>query len=157
MVGRLFDEIHRREPLVLDGGSVPDLATEQPHSYHRSWSDSPHDGGYSVRYFTDRHPVRSGRNWACALDLTFRDPVLMMRYTARLHHFVLSRPRCAYTHGLAEFAGTLDGRTVFAWDTRAGARTYGWDDSHLWHIHLSLVRRYVNTRRVLNLAWVFSP
>lgn len=48
-VRKLWTEIHRREPKAIFGGSVPDLATEQAHSYHRSWQDSPHDGGYSVR------------------------------------------------------------------------------------------------------------
>ena len=156
-VRQLWNLIRRYEPQAEFGGSVPDLATEQTYSYHRSWLDSPHDGGYSVHYWTDKHPVRSARGHAAALDVTLHDPKLMIKYTGRLHHFALAHPNTAYTFGLAEFAGTVDGQTVFAWDTRAKARTYGWDDSHLWHIHLSLTRRYVATRRILALAAIFKP
>lgn len=156
-VRALWELIHRYEPGAQFGGSVPDLATEQIHSYHRSWKDSPRDGGYSMFYWGDAHPVVSAREFAAALDVTFSDPELMKRYTSRLHRFAISHPKAYYSHGLREFAGTVDGKTVFAWDLTTHQRTYGWDRSHLWHIHLSFNRRYVNTRRILQLAGIFRP
>lgn len=131
------------------GGSVPNLATELPHSYHRSWQDSPHDRGYSVAHSGDRAPAisRAARQYACAVDLTFHDPSDMRKATARLHHWATtSRANWSglvHSPILREFAGTLDGRTVFAMDTsgyRSPMQTFGWDDSHLWHVHLSINR-----------------
>lgn len=157
MIRALWDEIHKREPKAEFGGSVPDLSTELGHSYHRSFDDSPHDDGYSVHYYGDRsaRELAGVEQYASALDVTLSTD-LMIRYTGRLHHFAVSRPRVFYTAGLREFAGTLDGRVVFAWDATVNHRTYGWDDSHLWHIHISINRRFVNSRRILAIASVFG-
>ncbi len=55
-------------------------------------------------------------------------------------------PRLNYTR---EFYGTLDGENVTGWDTYYGsARTS--DRSHLWHIHISFLRKYVNDSVAMN-------
>jgi hypothetical protein len=158
MIRQLWQAIHRFEPRAEFGGSVPDLATELRHSYHRSWQDSPHDDGYSVHYFGDRaRIVLAGKTgYAAALDVTLPDPALMRKYTARLHHLAETAGPLNLSHGLREFAGTLDSEEVFAMDTTRVVRTFGWDESHLWHIHLSINRRFVTSRRILKIAAVFD-
>lgn len=158
MVARLYEAIHLREPKAQNGGSVPNEATELFHSYHRSWQDSAHDNGYSVHYPGDRRRLwqPSGGVYASALDVTLPTD-LMIKYTGRLHHYSVAHPRAFYTAGLREFAGTVNGTEVFAWDCTSHQRTYGWDDSHLWHIHLSINRRFVNSARILALAELFGP
>lgn len=156
IVQQLYDTIHKQlGARVVFGGSVGQT-DELAHSYHRSWEDSPHDGGYSVHYFGDRHMLSGKTQYSAALDLTFHAPEDMQRYTARLRHLAESQGPLNWSHGLREFAGTLDSKVVFAMDTTKNIRTYGWDSSHLWHIHLSFNRRLVTSRRLLKLAVVFD-
>lgn len=138
---------------VVFGGSVPDLATELPHSYHRSWTDSPHDQGYSVFFPGDRSLfVRThNKDYACALDVTFHDPADIRKATARLHQWATTSGAnwvgASRSPLLREAAGTIDGVNTYGMDFtrfRAPARTYGWDDTHLWHIHLSINRCHVH-------------
>lgn len=156
MVRRLWDAIHTELPQTEFGGSVPNLETEQPYSYHRSWEDSKHDDGYSVHYYGDKHELHGLTEYACALDVTLRDHSDMIKYTARLHHLAVSRGPLKWAYGLREFAGTVDGVNTFGWDTTRNARTYGWDATHLFHIHLSFNRRFVNDDRILRLASIFK-
>lgn len=155
MVRRLVTAALAANPHLRFLGSVPaDLDTELSHSYHRSWEDSPHDDGYSVHYWGDAHPRRDERNLASAVDWGFgaRED-LMIRYTARLHHWATMPGNPLRAMGVREFAGTLDGREVFAMDlTGRPRRTYGWDSGHLSHIHMSLGRRSVNNRRIMRLV-----
>jgi len=160
MVGRLAQRIMAVNPHAVFLGSVPkDIDTELTYSYHRSWDDSPHDGGYSVHYWGDAHPHRVDRAFAAAIDIGFgiRED-LMIAYTARLHHWMAMRGNPLRAMGVREFAGTLDGREVFAADlTGTPHRTYGWDRSHLTHIHVSIGRRSVNHPRILGLVRLFTP
>ena len=154
-VRALWERIHALDALAVFSGSMPG-PDEQRYSYHWSWDDSPHDGGYSVHYWGDAHPVRSARGFAAALDVGYwNHPGRLQVITARFHHFAVSHPKAYYTHGLREFAGTVDGRSTFGWDLTSRSRTYGWDSSHLGHLHLSFNRRYVNTQRILDLAALF--
>lgn len=139
------------------GGSVPNLATELEHSYHRSWDDSPHDGGYSVHFWGDRRFLPGQgvcKGYAAALDVTLHKPEDMVKYTARLHKLAVQGSPLMW--GVREFAGTLDNHNVFAWDCTVHERTYGWDTSHLYHIHLSFDRHLVSNRRLLRVADVFK-
>lgn len=156
MVAKLFQAIQKAEPKAEFGGSVPDLATELTHSYHRSYQDSPHDGGYSVHYLGDHVFLAGKTQYAAALDVTLPTPDLMEKYTARLHRLAVTHGALNWSHGLREFAGTLDGSVVFAMDTTRNERTYGWDKSHLWHIHLSFNRRLILSPRLLKLAAIFE-
>jgi hypothetical protein len=154
----LFERIHVFEPHAQFGGSVPNLATELRHSYHRSFDDSPHDKGYSVSYYGDRSPIVlvNKKHYASALDITFSETTDMQKYTARFHHLAMRNGPLNLSHGLREFAGTLDGKNVFAMDTTRNVETFGWDHSHLWHIHLSFNRRFVLSKRILELAKLFD-
>lgn len=158
-VSRLFDAIQLAIPngnkRLEFGGSVGQT-DELPHSYHRSWLDSPHDDGYSVHYYGDKHRLRGLQGYSCALDLTFPNPADMVKYTARLHHLAITHNgKLFWRYGLREFAGTLDNRTVYGYDSTRGVRTYGWDDSHLYHIHVSFNRRLITSHNLLRLVEAF--
>lgn len=150
---QIFDTVEGRigSKRVVYGGSVPNLSTELPHSYHRSWQDSPHDDGYSVHFSGDKSfNVRHKLNqYSCAVDITFHNTEDIQKATARLHHWATTtRLNWGFGHSpyLREFAGTLDGQTVYAMDLssyRKPFRTFGWDNSHLWHIHLSINRCHI--------------
>jgi len=128
---------------VMLGGSVPPelgngALNELPHSYHRSWADSPHDDGYSVHFAGDKSPsVRTTKKrYACALDVTFHRPEDIQKATARLHHWATTTKNnwnigvLSHSPILREFAGTLDSKNVFAMDLstyRKPFQTYGWD------------------------------
>jgi len=128
MVEQLFnaivDAIPNGKDRVVFGGSVGQT-DELPHSYHRSWLDSPHDDGYSVHYFGDKHELEDKTNYSCGLDLTFHTPADMQKYTARLHHLAVQHGPLFWSHGLREFAGTLDSMATFGWDSTRNVRTYG--------------------------------
>jgi len=156
---RLFDAIQLAIPngnkRLEFGGSVGQT-DEQPHSYHRSWDDIVHDNGYSVHYYGDKHRLRGLTRYSCALDLTFPNADDMVKYTARLHHLAITHGGKLYwKYGVREFAGTLDNRTTFGYDTTRGVRTFGWDDTHLFHIHVSFNRRLITSRNILRLADAF--
>lgn len=156
MIENLWARIHAAVPAAEFGGSLPGPGSGV-HSYHQCWADVPKDGGYTVHYYGDRLRLlqpNAGR-YASALDVTL-PPELMARYTARLHRLAVSHRAAFAGYGLREFAGTLDGKEVFAWDLTSGQRTYGWDDSHLWHIHLSINRRFANSKRIMRIADVFT-
>jgi hypothetical protein len=137
---------------------VPNLATELKHSYHRSWLDSPHDNGYSVSYWGDKHIPRNAQQYACAIDITLPTQDLMIEYTSRFHRWAVGHKKSPVAKTIREFAGTLDGKTVYAMDTtsRNPYRTYGWDQSHLWHIHVSINRRLILSKDVLTIANLFK-
>lgn len=44
------------------------------------------------------------------------------------------------TDVVSQFAGTLDGGAVYAWDVGSHRRQTGWDNTHLWHVHISFWR-----------------
>ncbi|HEX2905038.1 MAG TPA: hypothetical protein VHO01_16410, partial [Jatrophihabitans sp.] len=100
-------------------------------------------GDYSRTYAPDL----GGDGWAAAaLDISL-SPELMRVVTGRLMTAMKNGdPR---TKALREFFGTLDGNYVTGWDRHnpdvAWDDSYtASDDSHLWHIHLSFYRMYVN-------------
>ena len=62
---------------------------------------------------------------------------------------------------LREFCGTTNGTNPHPYDLSTGFddpnNTEGWDDSHLWHIHLSIYRMHANDESVLlPIADVFA-
>ena len=52
---------------------------------------------------------------------------------------------------LREFGGTTDGVRTHGFDLSTGRESFGeWDDSHLWHVHLSVYRAYANDAATLS-------
>lgn len=98
-------------------------------------------GNYSVQLPLD---LQGPSDKAAAIDYTMSD-VEMRRRTGYLRDAVNeSDPRLA---AVREFYGTLNSSTVFG--RSKNSRTGAWyatssDSSHLWHIHISFFRAYVD-------------
>lgn len=145
---RLAEEIRSTIPTATPSAIVDDGSHTS--GYHRCRHVLPgHD--YSVRIAADQE----GDGWAvAALDVTF-DPAWMVTVTRRLMDAALdtedTRLDC-----LREFFGTLDGNTVTGWDCHYDKQSVG-DSSHLRHVHLSVLRKYVDSRtRLANVLSVIA-
>lgn len=91
--------------------------------------------------------------FASGLDITLPDDKMRL-YTSRLDKAARGRdPRLYSSRGpvLREFIGTLDSRTVYCYVLVGGkplgvgadaGPDSGRDESHLWHIHLSIIRQF---------------
>lgn len=158
---QLWQLISNAEPRAKLGGIVGDAVHQaEYHSYHESWDDQTHDGGYSVHYRRDTHIAPEDQGYASAIDITL-PPELMIKYTKRLKRWAKLRrlhlARINLYNCMMEFAGTLNGSVVFSMDTHAAPyRTTGFDSSHLWHIHISIARCYANDPRILSIAQIFT-
>jgi len=107
-------------------------------------------------YSTGRHvpadKLGSGAK-ASAIDLTLSDAA-MRKYTGRLDAAARARDVRLYTPRgpvLREFIGTKDNRTVYCYVLVGGlplgvgadaGPDPGRDETHLWHIHLSIIRQF---------------
>jgi hypothetical protein len=97
---------------------------------------------------------------ACAIDLTM-SAAAMKLYTKRLDTAARARDPRLYINGqpiLREFIGTLNGTSVYCW-VFVGGRALGVgadagpdpgrDKSHLWHVHLSVIRKFIDNKAAL--------
>ncbi|MET0698595.1 MAG: hypothetical protein ABWY93_02925 [Mycobacterium sp.] len=97
---------------------------------------------------------------ASAIDLTM-SAAAMKLYTKRLADAARARDPRLYFKGepiLREFIGTLNGSTVYCW-VFTGGRALGVgadsgpdpgrDKSHLWHLHLSVIRKFTDNKPAL--------
>lgn len=132
----LFDKIKDRIPEAQLSGILGDQA--HTYGYHRARAVLP-QGDYSVYLTADRE----GDQWAAsALDINL-PPDLMKTVTSRLLR--AAKAKSLFLGTVREFCGTTDGVTTHSYDLATGHEGFGeWDDSHLWHIHLSFYRRYAN-------------
>jgi hypothetical protein len=144
-VWRLWTDFDALEPTVLLGGVY--AAKSGYHNYRGALDDDDYSVGHLL---ADR---RGSAIKASAIDLTM-SAAAMVRYTRRLDVAARARdPRLYTARGpvLREFIGTKDNRTVYCYvlvggrplgvGADAGADP-GRDDSHLWHIHLSIIRQF---------------
>lgn len=130
------------------GGVLSGIIGDRRHDsgYHRGRSFVPRTD-YSVQLPEDK--LGDG-NDASAIDLSF-SPAKMKLYTGRLKAAAeRNDPRMKYVR---EFYGTLDGVTVFG-RTHKGSSDSTWewatsDKSHLWHIHISILRKYADNKAVM--------
>lgn len=133
----LADEIIEAIPSAQFSGIVGDA--DHVYGYHRCRNKLPPDD-YSVQ----TKPDREGDGWAAsALDMKF-NAEWMKTITRRLLDSAKDQndPRLNY---MREFFGTLDGNNVTGWDTYYGKPVTS-DDSHLWHIHMSILRKYCTSK-----------
>lgn len=138
----LWEQLHALEPSTELGGFYAFKS-----GYHSTRADNQNNwpDDYSIQDDTDK---RGPSDKGAAIDWTFPDaqagnPQRIIKYTSRL----LSSAKDANDPRLdnwREFYGTVDGRNVLGWDTRYGNQTSS-DDSHLWHIHGSESREYVES------------
>lgn len=138
---RLWTEFDALERTVLLGGIYA-----AKRGYHNSRLNNERNwpGDYSIRLRLDR---LGPADKASALDLTM-STAAMKRYTTRLDRAAKARDRRLFRDGqpvLREFIGTKDGRRVYCYDLAARQEDWTRDASHLWHIHLSLHRKFVDS------------
>ncbi len=122
-----------------------------PKSGYHNYPDALSSGDYSLaQVAADR---RGSRSKASAIDLTM-SAADMKLVTGRLDKAARARDPRLYVRGgptLREFIGTLNGTTVYCWVFTGGVPLgvsadsgvdWGRDSSHLWHVHLSIIRQY---------------
>lgn len=98
-------------------------------------------GNYSIKVPLD---LQGPADKAAAIDYTMSDAEIRQRTAYLLAASERRDPRLA---AVREWYGTIDGRTVVGRikDSRTGPwRTSTADNSHLWHIHISIFRAYVD-------------
>jgi hypothetical protein len=94
---------------------------------------------YSLQTARDRAGAAAYPHDASAWDLSF-GPGDMKTVTNRL--LTAAKKSDPRMKAVREFCGTLDGRNTYPWDLH-GNQSEGinsWDDSHLWHVHISFYR-----------------
>lgn len=150
---RLWCEIVRRIGSARLGGIYANKA-----GYHNYRAALPAND-YSVEdVAADR---RGPSNCASAEDISLSDED-MRTVTGRLDHAARARDIRLYTARgpvLREFIGTKDSSTVYCY-VLVGGRALGVgadagpdpgrDSSHLWHVHLSIIREFCNDRVALD-------
>ena len=132
-------EFQKLEPTCLLGG----IYASKP-GYH-NFRDALPRSDYSVQLALDK---QGPGDMAAAIDLTFPDAQsgryeTIIKYADRLlkSGLDLNDPRGNY---LREFYGQADADTqVEGWDFQYLVRVTS-DSSHLWHLHLSFMRAYLN-------------
>jgi murein L,D-transpeptidase YcbB/YkuD len=120
-------------------GIVPDRTHLSKGGYHCSRQDQPRASNYSVV----RPDDKGGRSDAAsAIDMTM-NPADMRKCTARLvaAYSNLKDPRRKYINA---FNGTTNNRTATRWDVYARKQKSATKD-HLWHVHLSIRRKYTSS------------
>ena len=135
---KFADDWENALPSAVLSGIVGDPDHMAEGGYHVSREDQPSSGDYSIQLAEDRE---GPSNAASAVDMN-HSAAEMALVTRRLLNSAQDQndPRLNYCR---EFYGTLDGKNVTGWDTYYGSSRTS-DRSHLWHIHLSFLRKYVN-------------
>lgn len=138
------------------GAKVSGIIGDARHKtgYHRSrnWIMTYGRKGadYSIQLPEDR--LGDG-NAVSALDLSFPSSKMKV-ITAHLRRAALDQ-RDWRKRYLREFIGTLDGSRVYRRDVYKRRDDWGnRDRSHLWHIHLSFLRKYANDFEAMK--WVLA-
>lgn len=126
----LFDRLKVGYPDAVNGGIVG-----SDYGYHICRNAAAGDD-YSVQRADDQlgDPGASS-----GLDVTMHAPADMARMTQRLIDLTMAGdPR---VQALREFFGTVDGANVTGLDVR-DKRWISSDPSHLWHVHISIYRKF---------------
>lgn len=146
-IEKLWTDLDKRKDVRggLESAVLSGIVGDVAHSfgYHLSPEDLRARGeyysDYSLETPRDRHGAVEHPHAASAIDISL-DPKEMIIATHRLLHAAKHHdPR---VHGVREFCGTLNGRETYPWDLYTGASegVGSWDDSHLWHVHISFYR-----------------
>lgn len=129
---------------AVPGGRFSGVLGDKAHTYgyHRARAVLP-GGDYSRKLERDQ----GGDAWAAsAVDVSF---------SAGSQHLVTRRLLSAAKKkdprlkALREFFGSLDSKNVRGYDLAYHRDSNGADDSHLWHVHLSIFRKYANDEKAV--------
>jgi hypothetical protein len=133
-ITNMFNDIKAGISAALMGGIIGDKA--HTYGYHRGRN---YVGGndYSVQLAADK---KGNGEAACALDISWSTAQPQYDVSKRLLN---AKHDARLTKVLREFYGSTDGRTVCGWDYQGGYAVSS-DDSHLWHIHISILRQYAD-------------
>lgn len=132
----LWNKIHAEIPRAKLSGIVGDV--NHSFGYHLARRDLP-SNDYSVVLGKDQ---LGKSDCASALDVSL-PPDLMKVVTSRL--LKAAKSGDSRLHAVREFCGTTNGSTTHNYDLHSGHEGLGeWDDSHLWHVHLSFYREYAD-------------
>jgi hypothetical protein len=116
------------------------VAGDAAHSfgYHVDPNELP-GSDYSLQTSRDRAGARARPRQASAWDLSF-GPKDMITVTNRL--LAAAKAHDPRMKAVREFCGTRDGRNTYPWDLHSNSSEgiNSWDDSHLWHVHISFYR-----------------
>ncbi|MEV6599949.1 LysM domain-containing protein [Actinoplanes sp. NPDC051346] len=144
---KLWRGLDQLEPASRLGGIYADKPgyhnTRDRLKARRLWRD------YSIRLPRDR---RGPGDEAAAIDWTFPDAqdgryATIAKYSKRL--LDAGRLRDPRTYAMREFYGNTDwDHSVEGWDF-VRSRAASSDRSHLWHIHISVRRAFVNDERAI--------
>jgi hypothetical protein len=138
-ITRLFDKIKAAIPAAINSGIVGDQAHD--YGYHRARNYLP-SSDYSVQYPEDR---AGDGEAASGLDLSWTDAQWQYTVSQRL----LNAANDSRMHACREFYGSVDGHNVIGYDYYEGHSGTS-DDTHLWHIHISVLRQFVNDDAALD-------
>jgi hypothetical protein len=150
---RLWEEFRKCEPQAKLGG----IYADKP-GYHNYRANLPRSD-YSVGEVANDRGGPS--QYASAIDITLNDAD-MIRYSQRLDAAMKRRdPRLFMDDQpiVREFIGTLNGSVVYCYVLTGGIPLgvgadsgvdWGRDASHLWHIHLSFIRKFCNSWRAMS-------
>jgi len=131
--------------VVQATGGVGSGIAAQKTGYHDSRENNP-SWNYSVILPLDKQGPADG---AAAIDITLSD-AQMKKFTKMLMEGLDKKdPRLK---AIKEVIGTIDGRNVVRYTRNSPTSSPVWassDSSHLWHIHISLFRAYINDWDVL--------
>jgi len=135
---------------TFPGGQFSGVIGDQAHvyGYHRSRNAlkaAGKTGDYSLQFAFDK----SGNGDDAAGVDTNLKPADMRTATSRL--LAAAKAKDPRLVALREFFGTLDGKNVRGFDLAKHQDSNGADNSHLWHLHLSIKRRYTRNKTALNL------
>lgn len=126
-------------PTAVFAGCVGDIA-HGCSGYHIS-ANSLCLPDYSYQLSDDVNGIDSDAS--AAIDVSHTS-YWMIEVTNRLRNSALNS-KDTRLNGVREFAGTRDGITTYHYDIVNGYEEYGaWDDSHLYHVHLSILRKNVH-------------
>jgi len=130
---RLFDAVRAAIPAAVNAGVIGDASHD--YGYHRG-RDYVGADDYSAQYPQD---LAGDGQAACGLDLSWTAEGPQFDVSARL----LAAAADPRMYPVREFYGSTDGLDVCGWDYTGGYPVSS-DDSHLWHVHLSIHREHAN-------------
>lgn len=150
---RLWEEFLKFEPQAKLGGIYANKS-----GYHNYRSDLS-SSDYSVGEVSN--DKKGSSSYASGIDLTLNDKDMVL-YSKRLDAAMRNRDKRLFINGepvLREFIGTLNNKDVYCYMLTGGIPQgvgsdsgvdYGRDDSHLWHIHISFIRKFSDTWQAMS-------
>ena len=137
-IQHMFDSLNAVIPQAIMAGIVGDSA--HTYGYHRG-RNYVGSNDYSVQTPPDK---KGNGEAASALDISWETAQWQYTVSQRL----MNAKNDSRMNPIREFFGSIDGRNVCGWDYY-GNYSVTSDDSHLWHIHISVLREYADNDAAL--------